>query len=62
MQFLDNDLPCPAIHPAHREWLTLAAEKDRRREADAAKQIAKVQDKLEDMISGFVRKFNGLQE
>lgn len=31
VQFVDNDLPCPVVHPAHSEWQTLAAAKEKRK-------------------------------
>ena len=34
VQFVDNDLECPAAHPAFAEWEKLAAEKEASRAAE----------------------------
>ena len=62
VQFVDNELACPATHPAHDEWARLAAEKESQRDADKAKEAAEVQTKLSSMIAGFVSKFEQLRE
>ena len=54
VQFVDNDLECPAAHPAFAEWERLAAEKEASRAAEEAQQVAKVYDKLDGMITKFV--------
>ena len=62
VQFVDNELACPATHPAHDEWARLAAERESQRDADKAKEAAEVQTKLGSMIAGFVSKFEQLRE
>ena len=54
VQFVDNDLECPAAHPAFGEWEKLAAEKEASRAAEEAQEVAKVYDKLDGMITKFV--------
>ena len=54
VQFVDNDLECPAAHPAFAEWERLAAEKEASRAAEEAQEVAKVYDKLDGMITKFV--------
>ena len=54
VQFVDNDLECPAAHPAFAEWEKLAAEKEASRAAEEAQEVAKVYDKLDGMITKFV--------
>ena len=54
VQFVDNDLSCPAAHPAFAEWEKLAAEKEASRAAEEAQEVAKVYDKLDGMITKFV--------
>ncbi len=61
VQFVDNDLECPAAHPAYSEWQQLAAEKAARRAADEAKALARVNEKLESMMAGFVENFRSLR-
>ena len=54
VQFVDNDLECPAAHPAFAEWEKHAAEKEASRAAEEAQEVAKVYDKLDGMITKFV--------
>ena len=62
VQFVDNDLPCPESHPAHAEWRRLAAVKETQKASQDAQKVAEIQTKLDGMIGGFVKKFNGLLE
>jgi hypothetical protein len=62
VQFVDNDLQCPAEHPAYREWLRLAAQKAEQAEAEAAALARKVAGKLDSQIVGYVRKFKAMSE
>jgi hypothetical protein len=61
VQFVDNNLECPAAHPAFAEWEKLAAEKEASRAAEEAQEVAKVYDKLDGMITKFVNKFGELR-
>ena len=39
LQFVDNELECPPAHPAHAEWLTLAAEAASKADAERAAAV-----------------------